>query len=282
MILSRECIVVTSTLSGPVVRPLRRGAIGLVANTGLLLSHPGHELRVFGMLERVRPLVWVVTDGSGRDGSPRTATTERLLDAIGVSRAKLFGRVRDRDLYDAVRRGAIPFFTDLADEISRDLVEHSIRLLASDAPEHMVLTHDLIAGVADAAVALAARSGARVAHYDFVLHANPTLIPPGCADRARVYVLEAEALEHKRSAAEAYREIAPEIAADRALYGDAAFATEVLRPVDDPFGRLEPASPPIWQRHGERLVREGVYPEAICWDRHVRPIVEALRAHARE
>src|SRR5437773_2735625 len=272
-ILSLVCIVVTSTLSGPVLRPLRWGAIGLVTNAGLLLSHPGHELRVYGMLELVRPLVWVVTDGSGRDASPRTATSEQLLHAIGAPRAKLFGRVRDRDLYEAVRRGALAFFTDLADEISRDLVEHSIRLLASDAPEHLILTHDLIAGVADAAVALAARSGARVLHYDFALHANPTRIPPGCRDRALVYVLEAEALERKRCAAEAYREIAPEIAADRALHGDAAFATEVLRPVDDPFARLEPADPPLWQHHGERLVREGVYPEAICWVRPVRPIV---------
>jgi hypothetical protein len=253
----------------------------LVAKAGLLLSHPGHELRVYRMLELVRPLVWVVTDGSGRDASSRVATTERLLQAIGAPRGKLFGRVRDRDLYEAVRRGAVAFFTDLADEVSRDLVEHSIGLLVSDAPEQLILTHDLIAAVADSAVALAARSGIRVSHYDFVLHSDPTRIPAGCKDCARVYVLDAEALERKRCAAEAYREIAPEIAADRALHGDAAFATEVLRPVDEPFERLVPGDRPLWQQHGERLVQQGVYPEAISWIRHVRPIVEALRAHAR-
>ena len=39
----------------------------------LVVAHPGHELLAYGWLSRYRPSVFVVTDGSGRDGQARTA-----------------------------------------------------------------------------------------------------------------------------------------------------------------------------------------------------------------
>ena len=245
--------------------------------TGLLLSHPGHELRVFGFVEQARPLVWVVTDGSGRAAAARTGVSAALIGSVGAKAGTLFGRLPDRQLYAAVRGGALSLFSSLAEEIADALVSHAIARLVSDAPEHQILAHDLIAVVADAAVALAERRGHAVAHYDFSLHAPPDTCPPHARARAIRLELDEAALERKRRAAERYPEIAGEIARDRMDHGDRAFRVELLRPIDRPFERIRPTGSPSWQIHGEELVRAGVYPEAIRYDRHVAPIVDGLQ-----
>jgi hypothetical protein len=243
----------------------------------LLLSHPGHELRVHGFVERARPLVWVVTDGSGRAGTARTLASAAVIASVGARVGSLFGRMSDRELYAAVRSGELSPFIELAQEIADALVSEAIARLVSDAAEHQVLAHDLIAAVADAAVALAERRGRAIAHYDFALYAAPEACPPDAGTRALRIELDGEALARKRCAAERYPEIATEIAHDRMQHGDDAFRVELLRPVDRPFDRIRPCGSPAWQLHGEDLVHAGVYPEAIRYDRHVAPIVDGLR-----
>src|SRR5205809_6166035 len=68
----------------------------------LFVAHPGHELSVHGWLERARPEVFVLTDGSGGEGSARSASTARVLAACGASAGSIFGRFRDTDLYRAL------------------------------------------------------------------------------------------------------------------------------------------------------------------------------------
>lgn len=254
--------------------------VGAEPASALLLSHPGHELRLHGFVERARPLVWVVTDGSGRQAAKRTRSSAAVIRSVGARAGAVFGRMSDRELYAAVRGGELALFIALAQEIADALVSQAIVRLVSDAPEHRILAHDLIAAVADAAVALAERRGHAVAHYDFPLHAAPETCPPHALERAVRVELDDEALARKRSAAERYPEIAGEVAHDRLQHGDRAFRVELLRPVGRPFARIRPLGSPPWQLHGEELVRAGVYPEAIRYDRHVAPIVDGLRRFA--
>ena len=62
-----------------------------------------------------------------------------------------------------------------------------------------------------------------------------------------------------------------------------AFRTETLLPVRYGFdlsGRI--GSPPFYEVHGERRVRERAYSEVIRFRRHVEPLARALRADAEE
>ncbi|HEX8245140.1 MAG TPA: hypothetical protein VF541_16635, partial [Longimicrobium sp.] len=45
----------------------------------LVVAHPGHELRVYGWMERARPLVFVLTDGSGSGSEGRLESTTGVL-----------------------------------------------------------------------------------------------------------------------------------------------------------------------------------------------------------
>ena len=70
--------------------------------TILILAHPGHELRIFHWMEQVRPVVCVLTDGSGGNQSSRTAYSIETVAAARAFLGPVFGQMPDRDWYDAI------------------------------------------------------------------------------------------------------------------------------------------------------------------------------------
>ncbi|MGE0128099.1 MAG: hypothetical protein AB7U82_08465 [Blastocatellales bacterium] len=71
------------------------------ARAALVVAHPSHELRVHGWLETARPLVFVLTDGSGRSGKSRLDWTTQVLERAGVERGRVYGRLTDLEEYVA-------------------------------------------------------------------------------------------------------------------------------------------------------------------------------------
>ncbi|PYT01250.1 MAG: hypothetical protein DMF65_07865 [Acidobacteria bacterium] len=67
--------------------------------SAIVVAHPGHEVRLHGWLERERPLVLILTDGSGREGRSRIASTTRYLEKFGARRGRVFGRFTDLEVY---------------------------------------------------------------------------------------------------------------------------------------------------------------------------------------
>src|SRR6478609_9844484 len=75
--------------------------LGRWPNSALIIGHPGHELRVLGWVRAAKPLVAVLTDGSGADGAPRIDQTTQLLDH-GLPRSASYGLASDREVYRAI------------------------------------------------------------------------------------------------------------------------------------------------------------------------------------
>ena len=71
----------------------------------LIVGHPGHELRVYGWLMSARPVVQVLTDGSGSGGHSRIDSTTTLLDGVAAVRGAIYGRMTDREIYRAILEG---------------------------------------------------------------------------------------------------------------------------------------------------------------------------------
>lgn len=75
----------------------------------LVIGHPGHELRVHHWLEKARPLVLVLTDGSGHLSAGRLDRTAAVLAGADASpAANFFGKTSDRELYRAILTGGRP------------------------------------------------------------------------------------------------------------------------------------------------------------------------------
>ncbi len=271
-------------------------------SAAVVVAHPGHEVRLHGWLERERPQVFILTDGSGHAGQPRIASTSRYLQKFGLRPAPVYGRFTDLEVYDALLRRDYELFVALSEELAASFVAGGVGCVVGDASEGYNTTHDVCRLLTNAAVELARRSGGReIESYDYPVVRRPDHCRESQRERAVWLHLDEETFGRKLDAAfEFYPELAAETrdslegrgrgheaAADYfKLYADEHAATklngldifrvECLRPVspeDTPFDE----DVPFYERQGERRVAEGLYGQVIRYREHLAPLADALR-----
>jgi hypothetical protein len=244
----------------------------------LVVGHPGHELRVHGWLSAAKPLVCILTDGSGHGPRARLESSAQVLAAVGARRGPIFGRFSDRGLYGALYRRDTAVFIALADELCALILRERPVIIVGDAAEGFNPAHDICRFVVDAAVATAARAGHVAANLEFVLDAAPADLPADVAAGATCVVLNDQALERKLGAARDYVELRGEVDQALARFGSEAFRHEWLRP--STAARVAAACDevtPFFERHGRAQVAAGIYAEPLTWREHLRPVHDALR-----
>jgi hypothetical protein len=249
--------------------------------TALVIGHPGHELLLHGWLERVRPSVCVLTDGSGGEGRSRLASTARVIDASGARPGPIFGGLTDRELYSMMLDGDFAPITALHTALLRTLLDNRIECVVADAAEGHNPTHDLCRLLVNAAVAGAARLGRTIDNYEFMQVGRPD--GPDrergrerARDREYISLDEAE-LQRKLAAAAAYPEMAAEVERALAKYGVDWCRTEwFLRAADDPT-EAHRAQPPFYETFGAKRVAEGLYSRVLRYHEHVVPVIDHLR-----
>lgn len=251
-----------------------------MSNPVLLISHPGHELRLHGWLEQTHPVVLVLTQGDGAHGTSRLASTTRVLERAGAQPGSVYGPLSDRDIYAALRLGQCHVFTELLARLASEIMRADATCVVADAEEGYNPSHDVCHYLATAAADLASAGLKRpIELFDFLLVGAPTDCPSALRERARWLRLDDAALHRKLAAAAAYPELRTEVERALAAHGPEAFRTECLRPVTrrSPF----PTEVPFYERHGERRVAEGAYADVIRFMEHVQPLRSLLCAEGR-
>jgi hypothetical protein len=253
------------------------------SRAALVVAHPGHELRVHGWLERERPEVFVLTDGSGNTGQSRIPSTVEVLRRAGASPGSLFGRFSDSDVYEVILNGRIEVLAGLVRELAGAFIDHGVETVVADAMEGFNPSHDLCRLLTDTAVALAGRrTGRAIASYDFLLEGRPDALPANGSSGILRLELEDGALERKLAAARSYPEMAHEVERAFACHGAGAFRIESLRPVDREAGvEALIEEPPYYESYGERQVAAGRYPRVLRFREHFLPLARALRELGR-
>lgn len=244
----------------------------------LIVAHPGHELRVHRWLELARPLVMVLTDGSGAVMQSRVPSTLRVLRGAGARAGSVCGRLTDAEIYALMLGGESAPLTALLRETAGILADENIELLVHDAIEGYNPSHDLCWHFAGAAALLVERkTGRKIRRLDFLLTGRPDECPEPLKPDAIRIPLDEASLARKLSAAEAYPELKSELDAALAKCGHAAFATEWLRPVQDAaddFADMERI--PFYESHGESRRESGRYTDVIRRKQHVLPLARSL------
>jgi hypothetical protein len=244
----------------------------------LVVGHPGHELRVHGWVTRERPIVHVLTDGSGSSGASRIASTTALLAASGAQPGSIYGRLSDRAIYAAILAGDHTQFVALAEELAADIVERGVEMVAGDAVEGFNPSHDICRYVINAAVRLASAARGRcIECYAFPLDGAPQACPEASRDGAISLHLDDIMLARKLGAAYAYEELRAEVEGVIARFGTEPFRTECLWRVDlaDPYG-WDPARVPFYESYGAQRVASGAYADVVTFNEHVRPLADVL------
>lgn len=245
--------------------------------SALLVAHPGHELLLHGWMHADRPDVFVLTDGSGRDGVSRLDATSRLLERASVPIGPVYGRYPDAALYEALLEGDTALFVALAEEIAKALAGQAVERVVGDAAEGWNPIHDAFRLTINAAAALASRERGRpIEVFEFPLFGPP---PSGETPGALAFPLDANGKAAKRAAALGYAELDREVRWSIERHGERAYHTEWLLPGAQEAGEYAvPEDPPVYERYGEFLARSGQLRRAIRYREHLLPVAAALGA----
>jgi hypothetical protein len=276
----------------------------LAASSALFVAHPGHEMRLHGWLARARPVVCVLTDGSGRSGLSRLNSTTNYLQEIGAERGSLYGRFSDQEIYCSLLRHDYSLFIELVNELAETFKSARVELVVGDAAEGYNSTHDLCRLLVNAAVRIASGAGrGRISNYDFPVVNRPDSCPEDVRAAAIWLHLDDATFALKMAAARKhYPELVNEMETALSGNGDSPllsylerqeshqaeaaatcldnFRVEVLRPVGnrERFDALM-RHKPFYELHGERQVAAGHYAQTIRYREHLAPLADALQQH---
>jgi len=237
--------------------------------TALVVAHPGHELRLFRWLEIARPLVFVITDGSG-SGRSRIASTIEIVEMTGCAAGSIMGAFTDREIYRLMLNGDIDPVVAMTLELTDSLIEHGIRSVVSDAFELYNPTHDLCSVMASLA---AERASAGRFEY---------AVTQASSGDGETLALDDTEFARKLAAAHRYMELGIEVEKLIAGIGLDALRREIVKPVAANALELPMLqSKPYYETYGEERVAAGHYRTVIRYEEHFRPFAEKLIAGVR-
>lgn len=270
----------------------------------LIVAHPGHEVLLHGWLERLRPRILILTDGSGRSGKARIAATRQYLATLGVTPGSIFGRFSDLSIYEKILEQDFSFFSALADEICETLLAEPVDYVVADSAEGYNSVHDLCWMLANCAVNRAERlSGRSIDKFAYPVVGAFNNAPAQVTDSESRWTLDQPTFDRKLAAAETYyAELVAEVRAARAgtrdhsyreyletvgpnskLSADSAlevFRDECLNACDGSGDYCDLVKPrPYYERHGEQQTAAGFYQRVIRYTEHMLPIANYLQKH---
>jgi hypothetical protein len=231
----------------------------------LIVAHPGHELRLFNWMERERPRVFILSDGSGGAQGSRLDYSVSTVRAAGATMIESSGTRSDREWYAAILAGDIPAFTKTVDAIAAAALTAQAPIVVSDAADGYNPLHDLCQAIAGAVVA---RIAGDAPPAFLVSPATANAIGTG----STAWKLENEAMRRKQLAVSAYTPLAQEAARLLAEAPDALCTERFLVPTFD----WPEDWTPEWEAFGRTRVNEGRFATPITYRDHVLPIAKAL------
>ncbi len=242
--------------------------------TALILGHPGHELRIFRFLEIHKPIVYVLTDGSGNNnGQSRILSTLKVLEATGCCPGSVLGKFSDREIYDMMLKQQDHIFKDLIEEIEIDLKKQGIERIVGDACEGFNPTHDLCRYMINI---IAQKND--LPNYDFLLEGAPHLCPERLKSKAIWMHLSEADFERKLTAAKNYPELTFDLEETLKKHGKAPFMIECLRPIEDPTVLKTWKTPiPHYESYALEKVQKGKYQEIISFEKQLYPLTKKLQ-----
>lgn len=243
-----------------------------------IFAHPGHELRILHALGELGASCLYLTDASGSTGASRLPLTTDLLQKAGLPARTDFPFIPDAVLYSALRRRNEKVFDKLAEELDRIIAKQRPQFLITDSAEGYNPAHDICHFLS---VRTGHRHGLQV--YDIALDGDPGDHGHANAAECLAFELGPEQLSHKLELIRRYIALAGDKLAQEArhlfaLYGEAAQASEILRPALawPAYDREYCVRPPFFESHGRQRVREGKYTSALTYREHLRPLLAAM------
>jgi hypothetical protein len=199
-----------------------------------------------------------------------------MLDQLGCTTSRGSGRLKDRDIYQALLARDHTLLTTLTREIGQRLILEDVDYVVGDAAEGFNPVHDVCRLIIDAAVEMARRACNRpIPNFGFRLDWRKERQTIREQNGARTLVLDQKTFARKLSAARAYSELESDVESVLGNNGLDHFRLERLDPI--PAARPgRDVGRPYYEEYGEKLVESGIYDQVIRYRAHLMPLAETL------
>lgn len=233
----------------------------------LIIAHPGHELRVLKFIELFKPLVFVLTDGSGTTGKSRLQSSHNIFRHFKCEISEtIFGDYPDKQFYEHILKKRISFFNAIKNGIKSELAEKEITMVFGGACEGFNPVHDICRYLINACVR-DLQFTTKIANYEFLLAgSDPYNV---CFGTMLTANLSEQDIFMRDNLIKGYPEIQQEVELAKARMKDAGdFNREVLREIttDNRVARNWITDPPFYESYGKKKLEEGKYKEVITFD----------------
>lgn len=121
-------------------------------SSGLVFAHPGHELLVAGLMQRLRPHILFLTRADSAGDTERETLAREGLEQLELVDRTTFLSVSEQDLYRALLDGDVKPFLELRRSVLRWLDTTRPTQIFGDAFELSNVIHDIGRAVLDSAL----------------------------------------------------------------------------------------------------------------------------------
>jgi hypothetical protein len=242
-----------------------------MSRTVLLMAHPGHELLLHHWMERHRPTVFALSDGSGSLGIPRVERSKHVIEAGGAKVGSIFGLLPDAAWYEAIATQDVAPFIQVVKSIAM-AGDEMPQVIVSDSIEYFNPLHDLCCVLAHiVACQASARGSGFVQHLDYPIEASSDRRPE------MLLQLDQAALARKHAVIANYEGLRREVERRGAGMNLEDLGRETLHPARclEMWPETLPFEP-LYEKYGRMRVNSGVYHDVITYSGHVRPIAMRL------
>ncbi len=232
----------------------------------LLVAHPGHELLLHGWICAAKPIVHVLTDGSGHSAAARLDATAELLRDAGARAGAVFGRLSDREAYAMILERNTALLFSIVGELAAELETRRPTMIVCDAAEGYNPVHDLYRHMTGAAIAMA---GVDTKQYEYAVVDSPDSFD------GILFELDDDAFAAKMERARRHAALLADVDELLSRNGAEVYRRERFRRVAD-WTDVGSGSPPLYERFGEERVAAQRYARVIRRAEHIVPLRDAL------
>lgn len=245
----------------------------------VVLSHPNHELAIFGLLQRFRPYFVYLTDGGGDE---RVAQTRRGLESIGLLERARFLNHPEKSFYGALLECDSAFYERVACQVRASVEVLQPEQIFCDAIEFYNPVHDMSLPIVKAA--LLGQAGASLFEAPLVYQT------PAEAETYEVQRMPASRRHEEIELRLSEQELAAKVQARDKVYTmltdqmgsvisqlpRAHLAREVVAPARSCLTAPGPDVALRYEWRAERLMERGEIERKISFAQHYLPVASAL------
>jgi hypothetical protein len=244
-----------------------------------VLSHPNHELAVFGLAQRWRPHLLYLTDGGGEE---RVAQTRRGLESIGLLENARFLNFSEPSFYRGLLDRDVAFFRRVADAVRAEIDSSRPEQVFCDAVEFYNPVHDMSLPVVRAALGGAAHPPVYAIPliYQKAAAAETYEVhrwPPSLQTRQQeVRLTPAELAAKIRARADVYSLLREQMGPITMDLPDEHLLVEVVAPAEACLAPPGPERVLRYEWRARRLQERGKVERIITYAEHYVPVVSTL------